>query len=126
MLFWILAGIGAYLLNLYFASGMLFARVGPLAYMGPRDDLPENGIYRARALKSATNFQENLPIFLVLGVLAFVVEGADQAMAVLGAQIFVLSRLVYMPIYIAGIPVVRSLVFSVGLIGLILMGYALF
>ena len=126
MVFWILAGIGAYLVNVYLAGMLLFARVGPVAYMGPRDALPEDSIYRARALKSAANFIENLPIFLTLGVLSFVVEGTDQALAVLGAQIFVLSRLVYMLVYVAGVPFIRPLVFTVGALGLILMGYALF
>ncbi|MEL7256122.1 MAG: MAPEG family protein [Pseudomonadota bacterium] len=126
MLFWILAGIGAYLINIYLAGWMLFARIGPVAYMGPRDSLPEDGLYRARALKSAQNFMENLPIFLTLGVLALVVDGADQAMAILGAQIFVLSRLAYMAVYVAGLPFVRSVVFTVGMIGLFQMGYALF
>ncbi|MEM6589968.1 MAG: MAPEG family protein [Pseudomonadota bacterium] len=126
MVFWILAGIGAYLVNVYLAGWMLFARIGPVAYMGPRDSLPEDGVYRARAVKSAANFLENLPIFLALGVLTLVVDGADQAMAILGAQIFVLSRLVYMAVYVSGAPFIRSVVFTVGMAGLFLMGYALF
>ena len=121
----ILLGIGVYLINVYVAASLLMGRIGMMAYMGPRDSLPEPSIYRARALKAADNFSENLPIFLALGVLALVVEGTDMTLAILGAQIFVLARVAYMAVYIAGIPVVRSLVFTVGFGGLAMMATAL-
>ncbi|MEL7011771.1 MAG: MAPEG family protein [Pseudomonadota bacterium] len=121
----ILLGIGVYLINVYVAASLLMSRIGIMAYMGPRDTLPEPGIYRARAVKAADNFAENLPIFLGLGILALVVEGTDMALAMLGAQIFVASRVVYLAVYVAGLPVVRSIVFTVGAAGLALMAYAL-
>ncbi|MEM7599405.1 MAG: MAPEG family protein [Pseudomonadota bacterium] len=122
----ILLGIGAYLVNVYVAASLLMVRIGPLAYMGPRDTLPEPSVIRARALKSANNFAENLPIFLALGILALVVEGTDMGLALLGAQIFVISRLLYMLVYMSGLPVVRSLVFTAGAAGLAMMAIALF
>mgnify|MGYP001793226410 CR=1 FL=1 len=122
----ILLGIGAYLINVYVAASLLMVRIGPLAYMGPRDTLPEPSVIRARALKSANNFAENLPIFLALGILALVVEGTDTGLAMLGAQIFVISRLLYMLVYMSGLPVVRSLVFTAGAAGLAMMAIALF
>ncbi|MEO0370275.1 MAG: MAPEG family protein [Pseudomonadota bacterium] len=125
MVLWILAGIGAYLGNVYLASGLLLARIGPAAYMGPRDTLPKAGIYQERARKSAVNFMENLPVFLGLGVLALVVDGADQTLAGLGAQIFVLSRLAYMAVYVAGLPFIRSGIFTAGMAGMGIMAYAL-
>lgn len=102
------------------------AQVGPVAHSGPRDNLPEPGRYRARALKAADNFAENLPVFLGLGLLALIVEGADMAQAVLGAQVFVLSRIGYIAVYLAGVPMVRSVLFMVGFIGLAMMALALF
>ncbi len=126
MVFWILAGLAVYLANVYLAGMMLMARIGPVAYMGPRDSLPQPGLYRARALKAARNLAENLPVFLGLGLLALLVEGANMALAVWGAQVFVLSRILYVGVYIAGVPLVRSVVFTVGLAGLIMMVAALF
>ena len=77
-------------------------------------------------MKAARNLAENLPVFLGLGLLALLVEGANMALAVWGAQVFVLSRILYAGVYIAGVPLVRSVVFTVGLAGLIMMAAALF
>ena len=126
MVFWILAGLGLYMLNVYGAGSLLMLRIGPAAYMGPRDTLPEPAKLYARALKAATNFAENLPVFLTLAVLALVVDGADMAVAEQGAMIFVLSRVAYIAVYLSGIPYIRSLVFMVGIIGLGMMAFALF
>lgn len=126
MEFWILAGLGLYLVNVHLAGLLLMVQVGPVAHSGPRDSLPEPGRHRARALRAADNFAENLPVFLGLGFLALVAEGADMVQAVLGAQIFVLSRVVYIAVYVAGVPMVRSGVFMAGFIGLVLMALALF
>jgi len=123
---WLLAGLGLYLLNVHLAGLLLLMQVGPVTHSGPRDSLPEPGHYRARALKAADNFAENLPVFLGLGLMALVVEGADMAQAVLGAQVFVLSRVIYIAVYVAGVPMVRSVVFMAGFIGLAIMALALF
>ena len=125
MVFWILAGLAAYLLTVYLPAMILFAQIGMLAYTGPRDTLPEPGVRRARALRAASNFQEHMPVFLGLGLLAMLVPGADMAQAALGAEIFVLSRLVYVAIYVSGLPVVRSAVFAVGFAGLVLMALSM-
>ncbi|MDA3858453.1 MAG: MAPEG family protein [Roseovarius sp.] len=125
MVFWILAGIGAYLLTIYLPAMILFAQIGIVAYTGPRDTLPEPGVLRARALRAANNFQEHMPVFLGLGLLAMLVPGADMAQAGLGAGIFVLSRLIYLAIYVSGLPMVRSGVFAVGFAGLVMMALSL-
>lgn len=125
MVFWILMGLGLYVVNVYLAGAMLFLRIGPTAYMGPRDTLPDPSKFYARAQKSVANFAESLPVFLTLGILALVVEGVDMAGAELGAMIFVLLRMLYIAVYISGVPFIRSLVYSAGHVGLILMLLAL-
>ena len=125
MVFWILAGIGTYLLTVYLPAMILFAQIGMVTYTGPRDSLPEPGVLRARALRAASNYQEHLPVFLGLGLLAMFVPGADVAQAALGAKIFVLSRLVYVATYVSGLPMVRSVVFAIGFVGLVKMALSL-
>ncbi len=126
MLVWILLGLGAYILHFMTAATLLMQQIGVMTYMGPRDTLPDPSVYRARALKATQNAAETLPVFLTLGILALVIDGADQALAVLGAQIYVFARLVYLAVYMSGITVIRSVVFTVSAAGLAIMGYALF
>ena len=50
---------------------------------------------------------------------------ADQAQALMGAKVFVIARLVYLPLYMLAVPVARSAVWTAGFAGLIVMGLAL-
>ncbi|WP_317057010.1 MAPEG family protein [Roseovarius rhodophyticola] len=124
MVFWILAGLALYLMNVFGAGSFLMLRVGPTAYMEPRDSLPEPGKFHARALKSAKNFSESLPVFVVLGLLALIVDGVDLELAEQGAMLFVLARLAYIAAYVAGVPYIRSVIFTAGFVGLGMMAYA--
>lgn len=79
----------------------------------------------ARARRAQANMLENMPIFLTLGILALVVDGTDMAQAILGAQIFVFSRIAYTIIYLISIPWTRSAAYAVGLFGCLMMAHAL-
>lgn len=54
-------------------------------------------------------------------VLVAVTAGKTNAMTLLGAQLFFWARLVYVPVYIAGIPWLRTGVWTVAMVGLILI-----
>jgi uncharacterized MAPEG superfamily protein len=125
MQFWILAGLGVFLINVYVPTLLYFPAEGLTRHLGPRDHLPEPGAMVLRARRSLANHQENLPFFLTLGILALIVDGADLGLAVLGAQMFVLSRIAYIALYVLGVPVVRSLAYVVGLVGCLIMAWAL-
>lgn len=84
-----------------------------------RDNLPQPTPLGGRAVRAASNTQENFILFAALALVAHAV-GADQQ-ATLGAQIFFWARLVYLPVYWAGITYVRSLIWGVGTVGLALM-----
>lgn len=127
MLFWILAGLVVFLAGAYLPSVFLAASVGvgPNGYFGARDNEPQPGVMHGRAARAHRNHLENIPVFLALGILALVVEGADISLAVLGAQLYVFGRLAFLLAYLSGIPFLRSTVFAVAWIGLVLMAIAL-
>jgi uncharacterized MAPEG superfamily protein len=54
-------------------------------------------------------------------VLTAVVAGKTNQMTLLGAQLFVWARLVYAAVYLAGVPWVRTGVWFVSMIGLVLI-----
>ncbi|MDG1737254.1 MAG: MAPEG family protein [Paracoccaceae bacterium] len=125
MLYWIFAGMIVYAGIIAVPSLYLVSQIGVLGYSKGRDDEPVASPYHGRAQRAARNMRENFPIFLTLAVLALVIDGTDMAQAILGAQLFVLSRIAYAPAYMSGIPFARSSVYSIGLVGVFVMAFAL-
>ncbi len=79
----------------------------------------------ARVDRGLRNFLETFPFFVAV-VLAVVVTQRTSADTALGAQVYFWARLAYLPIYAAGIPYLRSLVWAVSLWGLLQLLWALF
>jgi uncharacterized MAPEG superfamily protein len=88
---------------------------------GNRDNVPPASPLAERADRAAKNMLENLVLFVALVV---AVGGHNPARAQLGAEVFVAARLVYWPVYLAGIPGLRTLVWTVGAVGLAILGSA--
>ncbi|CAN7521065.1 MAPEG family protein [Neorhizobium tomejilense] len=94
---------------------------------GPRDQgLAPRGRFAGRAERASKNFQETYSAFvgLLLGV-AFAGDDAS-GWGLIGGWIWLVSRVVYIPLYMGGVPYIRSLVWTVSLIGLLAMTIALF
>ncbi len=103
------------------------ARVGPLGAMGNRDNVPPETGWAARARRAQTNFHENVILFFALVLAALVFDGdGDRAALGFGALVFALMRAFYLPVYLLGVPVVRSLVWLVSLASLGVMVWGLF
>ena len=79
----------------------------------------------ARLDRASRNFLETFPFFAA-AVLAVVVTDRMSADTALGAQVYFWARLAYLPIYAAGIPYLRTLVWAVSLWGLLQVLWALF
>jgi uncharacterized MAPEG superfamily protein len=88
--------------------------------LGPRDNLPPQTTVGARADRALANLQEALPVFLALALLNLVVQTAGD-LAILGATIFLVARVLYLPAYLSGIFALRSLIWGASLVGLVLM-----
>jgi uncharacterized MAPEG superfamily protein len=95
-------------------------KVGLPPLIGNRDDLPVMTGFAGRAQRAHRNMLESLVLFAVL-VLVAQVTGKANAMTALGAQLFFWGRIAYAVVYWIGIPWVRTLVWAVSLIGLILI-----
>lgn len=88
---------------------------------GPRDEPgPPMGRITARLTRAQKNLFETLPLF-VGAVLIAHVGGQEGALTAWGAWLYLLARVAYVPLYAMGIPWVRSLVWAVSLLGLILV-----
>ena len=83
--------------------------------LGNRDNLNEPTPMGGRAERAAKNSIEAAVFFIPLALIANA-AGLD-AEVMLGAQIAFWARIAYVPIYIAGIKYLRSLVWIVGVVG---------
>lgn len=91
--------------------------------LGNRDNLEVATPMGGRAERAANNSIEAAVFFVPLALVAHAV-GSD-AEVLLGAQIAFWARVAYVPIYIAGITYVRSLVWIIGAVGYGMMAAAI-
>lgn len=92
--------------------------------VGNRDKLPDMSIVAGRLERAKSNMLEALPIFLALALLALV-KGGDTSKVAHAATVFLIARAVYVPAYVSGIPMLRSLVWLVGVASLVMMALPL-
>ncbi len=88
---------------------------------GPRDGSREpKGRLSGRASRASANFRETYPAFLALAFGA-IMAGDPAGLALTGAWIWLICRVIYIPLYLAGIPYIRSFVWLGSMLGLALM-----
>jgi uncharacterized MAPEG superfamily protein len=83
---------------------------------GNRHNVPEPTPLVGRADRAARNMVENLVIFTAVLATAHL-AGVHDAKVDLGAKIFFWARVVYFPVYLAGIPYLRTAIWWVSLMG---------
>lgn len=93
---------------------------------GPRDEGAEPLRGAAGRLERALrNFLETFVLFAAV-VLAAHASETHGALTEWGARLYFWARVAYVPLYAAGVPIVRSLVWNVVTIGILLFVAALF
>lgn len=88
--------------------------------LGNRDHVRPLTVVGERAARALANMHEALPVFLALALLNMIV-GTVAASAITGATVFLIARVLYVGIYVAGIAVVRTLLWGVSWVGLVMM-----
>jgi uncharacterized MAPEG superfamily protein len=88
--------------------------------VGNRDHVRPLTLVGQRAARALANMHEALPVFLALALLNLI-AGTAAAMATTGALVFLIARVLYVPLYLSGVSWLRSLVWAGSWIGLILM-----
>jgi uncharacterized MAPEG superfamily protein len=85
-----------------------------------RDREPVFGLRAQRSVRALRNFLETYPLFVALVVVA---ELANRhgVLTVWGAGLYVVARAVYLPLYIGGGGLIRSTVWGLAMLGLVLM-----
>jgi uncharacterized MAPEG superfamily protein len=93
---------------------------------GPRDEARVlRCVFAGRADRAFRNLLETFPAFAALA-LALVVTGRNGGLGALGAEVWVVMRILYVPLYFIQIPYLRSMVWFVSVFALVAMLVRLF
>jgi uncharacterized MAPEG superfamily protein len=123
-LMWLVYAVGLTFVQMLVAVSGCTLQVGLPKLAGNREGLAEFAGWPGRAQRAHRNMLENLVLFAAL-VLVAVLAGRTNTTTLLGAQIFFWARLVYAPVYMAGVPWLRTAVWFISVIGLALIFFQL-
>lgn len=87
---------------------------------GNRETPCEGKGWVGRAQRALRNLAESLLPFAALVLVAHA-AGVSNATTVIGAQLFFYARVAYAVVYIAGIPWLRTVVWTAGFVGLLMI-----
>ncbi|HZZ32948.1 MAG TPA: MAPEG family protein [Phenylobacterium sp.] len=93
--------------------------------LGPRDEPKAVGVVAARLDRALSNFLQTFPLFAA-ALLACDFAGKFGTTTLYGAGLYVIGRALFVPIYAAGISVVRTLVWTVSMVGIVMVIVAFF
>lgn len=119
LLFWSIPLFGLYLGA---QSLLLRAQRGIEFATGARDNPPKESDLEGRADRALKNFHETWPVYIILMLIAHL-SGPGDPFVFWGAIAWFAARIVYLPLYLAGTYMVRSLVWNVVLIALLVIGW---
>jgi uncharacterized MAPEG superfamily protein len=115
-----IAAFGAVLLfiHIFIATRFKTRQYGRKWNVSARDDtLPPPNEMTGRTMRAQANFQETFPIAIV-ALLGVVLADQTSNWTALGGWIWLGARLIYLPLYAAGVPVIRTIVYTISLVGL--------
>lgn len=114
------------LLNLMIAARIGNGQRGIKWNTGPRDTpSPPVSAVAGRLERAFRNFMETFPFFAAAVLIGHLIDRHNWA-SLIGAQVYFWARVVYIPLYGFGVPHIRTLVWLIGTIGLILVVASLF
>jgi len=89
--------------------------------VGSRDEgWPAIGNIGARTDRAWKNFLETFPLFAAAVLVAHAMD-KSTAVSVLGAQLYIWGRLLYVPLYMFGVPWLRTLAWAVAFAGILMV-----
>ena len=108
------------LVHLTAASFSFKAQVGNRYTVGARDeDLRPSGL-AGRLDRAQRNFLETFPVFVAAVLMVHLLDRADWLSAS-GAAIYVGGRALFLPLYAAGLPWVRTFSWNLATLGLVMV-----
>ena len=109
------------LVQIALAGALRTAETGLAYNMGPRDaPAPPVRPITARVQRAQANLFETLPVFAVAVLIAHV-AGRESELTLWGSYAYIAARVLFVPLYAFGVPVLRSLVWGVSVAGIVMI-----
>jgi uncharacterized MAPEG superfamily protein len=109
------------LIHIFAATHFKTSQYGLKWNMGARDEsVPPVAPLTGRLMRAQANLEETLPI-AIIALLGVVIANRTNGSTALGGWIWLGARAAYLPIYAAGLPVIRTIAFGISLAGLVMV-----
>ncbi|HWY60438.1 MAG TPA: MAPEG family protein [Rhizomicrobium sp.] len=109
------------LVQLVIATSLATIDQGLPYNLSPRDlPPPPVSVMTRRFQRAFGNFRETF-VYFAVAVLLVTLTASSNPTSALGAQIYFWARLIYVPVYAVGIPVARTIVWGVSIVGLVMV-----
>ncbi len=111
--------------NILWAANARTRQYGVEWNIGARDgEMPPLDPLAGRLLRAQANLYETLPLFIgaLLGATVLAHLGWKTQV---GASLYFVGRLIYLPLYAAGVPKLRSLIWLLSIVGLLMTLWAM-
>lgn len=109
------------LVHIFAAASAKTRQYGARWNMSARDaDLPPPERLVGRLMRAQANYFETFPI-VAAAILIVVSAGLTNQWTAMGAMLWLAARVIYLPLYAAGVPVVRTMAFGLSIAGLVLV-----
>lgn len=120
---WVVALNAVILLVLYAVQGADTVLNAPKWGLGARDEVRDASAFTGRATRTVRNQIEALAVFAPLVIVAHL-AGISNTLTLWGAGLFLGARVLFVPIYLLGIPYLRTLVWGAGFAGSAMIAWA--
>lgn len=112
------------LLQMVLQSVAGFLANGLKGAVGSRDDEVLTSGIGGRFERAYYNMLETFPVFAALVLTVHVSESWDTTSA-LAVQLYFWARVAYIPLYVSGIPFLRSIAWVVSMVGIVMLAWPL-
>ena len=112
--------VGLLVILILIQAAVGIGQYGVVPLAGPRNNLAPPKPLPARAKRVVDNHREGLTVFAPL-VLIAAIAGVHTGKTVLGAELFFYSRVAHAVVYLLGLPLIRPLIWAVGLVGTLMI-----
>lgn len=113
------------LVHMTAASFTFKAQVGNAYTVGARDEAIQPTGVAGRLHRAQQNFLKTFPLFAVCVLINFV-TGTAGALSYWGCILYVSGRTLFLPLYAAGIPWIRTFSWNIATLGLMMVGVQVF